>query len=713
MPHSPAAFDRAQALAQLEAGANQKLLSASAVTNICAWLTEPRYAEYAPKVAEHLAQGRWKELDDAFWTVIPFGTGGRRGKMYPIGSNAINDRTIGESAQGLADYVKRVHPQAALSCAIAYDTRHQSRHFAELCAEVLVAAGFTVYFLDGYRSTPELSFAVRYNNCSCGIMVTASHNPPSDNAVKAYWSTGGQLLPPHDQRVINCVMSTTTIGRTPFADALHKGRILMCQAEVDRAYIEAVHAQGHFGPRELKIIYSPLHGVGASAVVPALAADGFADVEVFGPHAEPNGDFPNVPGHISNPENSAVFDAIIARGRQARADLILATDPDCDRIGLAAPVTTLSVRGYATPDEAMRAIAKEHGLDFIDLNDVVIPPSVVELVPESVARENAILPMAEDDGALKIIVSDPLDLDTFEKLRFILNRKVDIALAPRESILEAINRNYGKNPDGSWATMTGNQIGALLTEYVLDRWKAAGRLSPDHYVVKTLVTTELIRRIADAYGVRTNGNLQVGFKYIGGTIDDMGPEKFVFGAEESYGFLAGTYARDKDAAVAAMLLAELAARVKAAGQSLHQKLDAIYWQYGYHGETQISVAMPGSQGMQQMAALMKKFRNEPPRQLAGLEVTRVRDYLGLTEHRPGQPKRPLNGPRGDMVMLDLAAEGTYLAVRPSGTEPKVKYYMFTFEPAEQLADLEASKAEHAARLAEMGRDLTAFSRASH
>jgi phosphomannomutase len=711
MSQSPEGFDRAKALAELETAANQKLVSPGAVANIRAWLTEPRYAEYAPQVAEHIEQGKWKVLDDVFWTVIPFGTGGRRGKMYPIGSNAINDRTIGESAQGLADYVKRVHSPAPLSCAIAYDTRHQSRHFAELCAEVMAAAGFSVYFLDGYRSTPELSFAVRHNYCSCGIMVTASHNPPSDNAVKAYWSTGGQLLPPHDQGVIDCVMSTTTIERISFSAGLAKGQIEMCQEELDRAYIEAVHAQGFAGPRELKIIYSPLHGVGASAAVPALTADGFEDVEVYGPHSDPNGDFPNVPGHISNPENSAVFDAIIERGIQIKADLILATDPDCDRIGLAAPLTTLSVRGYVTPDEKMRAVAKEHGLDLIDLNEVVIPSSILKLVPESVARENTILPMAEDDDALKLIVSDPLDLDTFEKLRFILNRKVEIALAPRGNILEAINRNYGKNPDGHWATMTGNQIGALLTDYVLDRRKAAGRIRPDHYIVKTLVTTELIRRIADAYGVITYGNLQVGFKYIGGIIDDMGPEKFIFGAEESYGFLAGTYARDKDAAVAAMLLAELAARVKAAGQSLHQKLDALYWQYGYHGESQISVAMPGSLGMQQMAALMAKFRNEPPRQLAGLQVTLVRDYLGLTEHRPGQPKRPLDGPRGDMVMLELAAEGTYVAVRPSGTEPKVKYYMFTFEPAEMLADLEVSKAEHAARLADMGRDLTTFSRA--
>jgi phosphomannomutase len=609
MTSSSAEFDRAAACAQLETAGSQRLLSPGAVTNIRAWLTEPRYAEYAPPVAEHLALGRFKELDDAFWTIIPFGTGGRRGKMYPIGSNTINDRTIGESAQGLADYVKRVCTGPRLACAIAYDTRHRSRHFAELCAEVMIAAGFTVYFLDGYRSTPELSFSVRFEKCSCGLMVTASHNPPSDNAVKAYWSTGGQLLPPHDQGVIDCVMSTTTIQRVPFAEGIAQGRIVLCQDAVDRAYVAAVAAQGFAGPRDLRIIYSPLHGVGASAVVPALAADGFADVEVFGPHATPDGDFPNVPSHVANPENPRVFDAIIERGQAVRADLILASDPDCDRIGLAAPRTTA-------------------------------------------------------------------------------------ALSP-------------------WATMTGNQVAALLTEYLLDRWKQAGRITPEHYIVKTLVTTELARRIAEAYGVKTYGNLQVGFKYIGGTIDDVGPEWFIFGAEESYGYLAGTYARDKDAAVAAMLLAELAAREKAGGQTLHQKLDALYWQYGYHAETQISVFMPGSQGMQQMLALMARFRDDPPRRLAGLAVTQIRDYQHLTVHEPGGTPRPLDGPRGDMVMLDLEAAGTYVAVRPSGTEPKVKYYMFTYEPAELLANLEDAKARHEARLAALGRDLTAFSQATH
>ena len=386
------------------------------------------------------------------------------------------------------------------------------------------------------------------------------------------------------------------------------GQIVYCQQETDTAYIACVAAQAWPGPRALKVVYSPLHGVARCAVLPALAADGFKDVELFGPQAEPNGDFPNVPGHVSNPENPRVFDAIIERARQAGADLVLASDPDCDRIGLAAPLTV--------------------------------------------------------------------------------------------------------HADSAWGTMTGNQIAALLAEYLLERRQATGKLSPQSYLVKTLVTTEMIRRIADAFGARMLGDLQVGFKYIGGTMDEAGPDNFVFGCEESHGYLVGTYARDKDAAVAAMLLAELAAQVKAAGQTLHQKLDALYWQYGCHAERQVSIAMPGSEGMARIEALMALLRKDPPRQLAGLKVRRVRDYLNLREFAAGGAWQPFAGPKGDMVMIDLDAPGTYVAVRPSGTEPKVKFYMFDYEPAEQIHDLADVKTQLAQRLDRLAEDLAACSKTS-
>ena len=589
-----------QLLAQVQQAATDGKITPTAAENITAWLTEPRYAKYAAEVAEHIQTEQWQALDDAFWTIIPFGTGGRRGRMYPIGSNAINDRTIGESAQGLADYVK-AHADGQLACALAYDTRHRSEHFARLCAEIMVAAGFKVYFLQGYRSTPELSFAVRYKNCSCGIMVTASHNPPSDNAVKAYWSTGGQLLPPHDKGVIDCVMNVQEIQQSDFDQAVADGNIVVCQDEVDAAFIDAVASLSTPGPRDLKVVYSPLHGVGASAVCPALEKAGFTDVELYGPQAEPDGDFTNVPGHVSNPENPEVFDAIAAHAKQSGADLVVASDPDCDRIGCSAPLTTAA--------------------------------------------------------------------------------------------------------DAEWATLTGNQIGALLTDYVLE---SKGNLTPEHYIVLTLVTTQLSRRIADSYGVRTFDELLVGFKWIAGVMDAEGPEKFLFGTEESHGYLAGTHVRDKDGAVAALLLCELAAKLKAEGQTLHEKLDALSWQHGVHLEKTVSVQMPGSEGMSRMKELMQQFRETPPTEVAGIAVSQARDYLTQKIIQPDGSTQPLEGPCGDIVILDLVEAGNYIAIRPSGTEPKIKLYMFTYEPAEQLASIERAKEKLSDRLTQFETSMRAF-----
>jgi phosphoglucomutase/phosphomannomutase len=354
----------------------------------------------------------------------------------------------------------------------------------------------------------------------------------------------------------------------------------------------------------LRVIYSPLHGVGANAAVPVLEQDGFRAVEIFGPHAQPDGDFPNVPGHVSNPENPQVFAAIIARAKEAGADLALATDPDCDRIGCAAPLT------------------------------------------------------------------------------------------------------FAKN--AAWHTLTGNQIGALLADYLLENWKQAGRLTPQHFIVTTLVTTQLIRRIGDSYGVRTIGDLLVGFKWIAGAIDEFGPEHFIYGAEESHGFMAGGYVRDKDGALASMLTCELAAKLKANRETLHEKLDALFWQHGVHVERTLNVQMPGSEGMARMQEVMAAFRSGPPAAIGGDRVAQVRDYERQTVTITGGKPLPLVGPKGDLVILDLAREGNYVACRPSGTEPKIKFYMFAYTPPEQLANLETAKTELERRLDAMEVDLRKF-----
>ena len=613
---SPDTARRLDAIAAARAAGS---ITDHSATTMRAWLTEPRYAEFAAELAALVDQGRWKELDDVYWTVIPFGTGGRRGTMFPVGSNAINDRTIGESAQGLADYVQTVmKPGETPTCAIAYDTRHRSEHFAKLCAEVLLAAGFKVFFLRGFRSTPELSYAVRHTKSTCGIMVTASHNPPSDNAVKVYWAGGVQVLPPHDKGIIDRVMTVDAVRREPFEAGVKSGRVQFVEAEIDPAFVAAVLEQASPGPRDVSILYTPLHGVGASAVVPVLAGAGFAKLRLYGPQEKPDGDFPNVPGHVANPENPAVLTGPIDEAKARGDDLVMASDPDCDRLGAAAPLTA--------------------------------------------------------------------------------------------------------KPAAEWKTLTGNQIAALLADWVLTSRKARGVLAATDHVITTLVTTGLIRRIAAAFRVTTVDTLQVGFKWIGQAIDQTGPRHFVFGCEESHGYLAGTHVRDKDASVAALLLAELTASLKAAGKTLHEKLDELFCAHGCHLERQVAITLPGASGMDRMKEIMAALRSKPPATLGGLDVVRTRDYGSLVTSAPGAPPVAFTGAKGDLVIFDLAglpdagsgspghfpALGNAVAARPSGTEPKIKFYLFTAAPPCSCAELPQVKASLAARLDALEKDLRAL-----
>ena len=619
MSSSPSTASR---LAALTAARDAGTITDHSATTMQAWLVEPRYAEFAEELGQLIdrAAGEpavWKELDDAYWTVIPFGTGGRRGRMYPVGSNAINDRTIGESAQGLADYVTASLPAGSTpTCTIAYDTRHRSERFARLCTEVLLAAGFKVFFLRGYRSTPELSFAVRHTSSTCGIMVTASHNPPSDNAVKVYWAGGVQVLPPHDKGIIERVMQVNEIRRESFDDGVAAGRVVFVEEEIDPAFIQAVLKQASAGSRDLSVLYTPLHGVGATAVMPVLAGAGFERVRLYGPQAEPSGDFPNVPGHVSNPENPAVMSGAIAEAKAQGDDLVLASDPDCDRLGAAAALTAAA--------------------------------------------------------------------------------------------------------GSEWQTFTGNQLGALLADWVLSSRSAHGTGQPTDTVVTTLVTSGLIRRIGDAHQVRVIDSLQVGFKWIGRTIDDIGPEHFVFGCEESHGYLAGTHVRDKDASVAALLLSEQAASLKAAGKTLHEKLDGLFCAHGCHLERQVAITLPGAAGMDRMREIMATLRAQPPATLGGLPVARTRDYGQLLVTGAGGSPTAFAGEKGDLVIFDLADDtlpaepppaacfpplANAVAARPSGTEPKIKFYLFTAAAPCSCADLPSVKARLTQRLDALERDL--------
>ncbi|MFQ5731940.1 MAG: phospho-sugar mutase [Planctomycetaceae bacterium] len=591
------------AVETIDAAGRDGRLTAGGVQNVSRWLQQPQYRPYVPRILEMIDAGRFADLDALFWEVIPFGTGGRRGLMADLGSATINARTIAESAHGLAVYLSRAKGEPGGRAVVARDTRHRSDEFARLTATTLTAHGLTVFVFDSHRSTPELSFAVRHLNCDVGVVISASHNPPSDNGFKAYWSTGGQVLPPHDQGIIDCVYEAGEIPTVDFEDAVAAEQICEIGDEVDRAYVATVTAMSLSNARDITAVFTPLHGVGETAVFAVLRAAGFDGVDIFEPHRAPDGGFPNVPDHMPNPERPEVFEPVVPLANEISAAVILASDPDADRLGA-------SVR----------------------------------------------------------------------------------------------------DRDGRYVHLTGNRIGALLVDYILRKRAAAETLSPRHYVVQTLVTTPLIGAIAKSHGVRTIGDLLVGFKYIAQTMDAEGAERFVFGAEESLGYLAGQYARDKDAAIAALYLLEAAAELHADDRTLLDRLDELFVEHGYHAEGQVSKVCKGPAGKQQIDALMQAFRDSPPKSLCGIPVATVRDYFRHEVRSLPDNARieDLKHPSGNLLFLESARfEGDYrIAVRPSGTEPKIKFYFFVRQPCSGPGRLAAIKARGDELMAQLQHELS-------
>ena len=562
-----------KAVEKISAAVAADRLSASGAENLNRWLTEPQYEKYARRLLELIDGDEFAKLDTLFWEVIRFGTGGRRGLMGELGSATINERTIAESAHGLAVYLKKQNEGSHLRAVVACDTRLRSLEFAKLTATTLAVHGLKVFYFETYRSTPELSFAVRHLNCAAGVMISASHNPPTDNGFKAYWSTGGQVLPPHDEGIIDGVYQAGEIPSVDFKQALADGAIEFVGDEVDRAYVDAVTELSLSTARDVSAVYSPLHGVGETSVSRVLSEAGFTGVEIFEPHRKPDGNFPNVPDQSPNPEHPQIFEPIVACAGQSGADLILASDPDADRLGVCV-----------------------------------------------------------------------------------------------------------KDRHGQFVPLSGNRLGALLADYVLRKRTAASSISAEHYVIETLVTTPLIAAIAVAHGVRAIDDLLVGFKYIGQAIDHQGPQKFVFAAEESLGYLAGSYCRDKDAAIAALYILELAAELRNDAKTLLDRLDELYLVHGYFVESQSSEVCKGARGKEQIEGLMQTFREAPPYELAEIPLARVRDY-GWHEVRalPDNLKiEELPQPDGDLLFFDSAdgKDRFSVAVRPSGTEPKIKFYFF-------------------------------------
>ena len=598
-----------EALARLGHAGSEARISASASANVRRWLTEAPFVKYTSLLLEDIEQERWPELDDAFYAVLEFGTGGRRGKMYPVGINVLNERTIAESARGLADYVTyRKGNGAPRSCVIAHDTRHNSAEFARLCARVLAAAGFKVFLFKEPRSTPLLSFSVRHLHCDAGIMVTASHNPPSDNGFKCYGRSGGQVIPPDDAGIIDCVAAASDreIPDKPLEEALADGSIRWVGDDVDLAYVTAVVSESVCHARDISIVYTPLHGVGETSVARVLATAGFRRVHIVAAQRTGDGDFPNVPDHIANPEYPRTLEAAIADAKERGADLVIASDPDADRIGIAVPAT--------------------------------------------------------------------------------------------------------RDPRGDWTTLDGNQIGVMLSAFVIKESEALGRLRSDHYLVSTLVSTPMARALAEREGVRIEDDLLVGFKWIADRIDQAGHASFLFAFEESHGYLKGNHARDKDAAVAALLMAELVAAVKDRKQTVLEYLDDLYIDVGHHGDRPINKTYPGREGLTKIKTLMKALRERPPQQIGGLALTEVYDYQTheIRALNRSEPARPLPRPDGDLLIFHTDHPGTRFAARPSGTEPKIKFYLFARTAVSGPDHLAAAKIETKHRLDQMAGDLEQY-----
>ncbi len=555
----------------LETTKAREHLSEAAVANVTDWLEKPKYAEYRDDLESLLEAGEWQQLEDAFFKVIEFGTGGRRGTTG-VGSNRINRVTMGESAQALCEYARRADLGAPeKGVAIACDTRLSSPELSRYLATVCAANGFTTYIFDSFRSTPELSFAVRELGCAVGIVISASHNPPADNGFKAYWNDGGQLVAPHDKGVLAVASEIDNIHDCDFDEALRKGDIRQIGPEMDEKYFSAVLAEAEGTERDLRIIYSPLHGAGQRNTLPVLRAAGFSDVRTVEAQMIPDGNFPTIENGKPNPEEKAANDRAVAQMLAEDADIAITNDPDADRIG-------------------------------------------------------------------------------------VMVRQGD----------EAIYLN-------------GNQSAVLATEYALRKKQEKGQLTPKHFIAKTIVTTDMMFAVGQKFGVRCYGNMLIGFKYIGELLlkKEATDEVFVIGGEESYGLLKGTYARDKDGAVGALPLAEYAAELKKEGKTLWDRLKELYGEYGLYQERLDTIVCPGARGFEEMQAMMAKIRSVTPTEIDGHVVTAVLDYSTLkrTDTQTGV-EVGIDCVSGNVVVLELdGMPERRITVRPSGTEPKLKFYV--------------------------------------
>jgi phosphoglucomutase len=561
------------------------------------WLTG-NYDDETKKTIKEMIEIDPHELTESFYRDLEFGTGGLRGIMG-VGTNRMNKYTVGAATQGMANYMKMNFPDLEqIKVAIACDSRNNSEYFAQITADVFSANGMKVYLFDSLRPTPELSFAIRHFGCQGGIVITASHNPKEYNGYKAYWDDGGQLISPHDKNVITEVSKIKDISDVKFDG--NNELIEIIGEDVDKVYLDKIHAltlspDAIKRQKDFKIVFTPIHGTGYPLVPRALKMFGFEEVHIVEEQAAPDGNFPTVKS--PNPEESAALELAMKKAIAIDADLVMATDPDADRVGIA---------------------------------------------------------IRKDD---KMIL------------------------------------------------LNGNQAASLLIYYLLTKWNELGKLTGNEFIVKTVVTSELLVKIADKYNVEYFDVL-TGFKFIADKIKSFEGEKtFIGGGEESYGYLVGDFVRDKDAVIACAMIAETAAWAADKGIGLYDLLMDIYLQFGLFKEKLISVVRKGKAGAEEIQEIMTGYRTKPPTSLNNSQVIMVKDYLSsISKNMETGTEENINLPSSNVLQF-FTADGGKVTVRPSGTEPKIKFYFGVVAPLDNKDAFDKVDAELDAKIKSYVSDL--------
>lgn len=528
------------------------------------WLT-PVFDSQTHESIKELMTSSPKELEESFYKNLEFGTGGMRGIMG-VGTNRINKYTLGKNTQGLSDYILKSFPNEQTKVVIAYDCRHNSDTLAKVVADVFSANGIKVYLFSALRPTPILSFALKYLNCHAGIVLTASHNPPEYNGYKVYWQDGGQIVPPQDEEIIKVIeeLNYNEIKFTP-----NESLIEYIDTEVDQAFIKSSIENASFNTpkaakEDLKIVFTSLHGTSITLVPEMLAKAGYTNVNIVPEQAIPDGNFPTVKS--PNPEEPEALTMALALAEKIHADIVIGTDPDADRLGVAV-----------------------------------------------------------------------------------------------------------RNSEGKMTLLNGNQTMVIMTAFLLEQWKRAGKFKGNEFIGTTIVSTPMMLELATAYGVECKVGL-TGFKWIAKMIKDFPYQKFVGGGEESFGYMVGDAVRDKDAIAATLLVCEIAAQAKAAGSTLYQELLNLYVDHGYFNEYLISITKKGIEGANEIKQMMIDLRNNPLKEINSQRVICVEDYQNSTVlNLQSNETEPLDIPKSDVLIYYLE-DGTKICARPSGTEPKIKFY---------------------------------------